>query len=196
MTEFISETTMPRPKLIGFCGYARTGKTTAARYLCSDHGFMDISFATPIKDMLSAILKPVMWGNSGQYVSGERKNEPLKILGGKSAREAMQTLGTEWGRKMISETLWEDLAMSRVDRFMHGYDTSVVIDDVRFQNEVDAIKARGGFVFCIKKSGIGPANGHESENTDFLNLDGHIWNDGPMDMLYERIDAQLQKVGL
>lgn len=78
-------------------------------------------------------------------------------------RFALQTLGTEWGR-MCSENIWTHRLLGLIQDLQTGryyYDAkrglvswisvgdavgkmNVVIPDVRFQNELDAIKAAGG----------------------------------------------------
>ena len=41
--------------IIGFCGFAGSGKDTAADYLVNFYNFDRISFAGPLKDTLSAV---------------------------------------------------------------------------------------------------------------------------------------------
>ncbi len=69
----------------------------------------------------------------------------------------MQTLGTEWGR-----TLAPDLWVNAWCRSIVGL-KRVVADDVRFDNEVAAVRALGGMVFEVRRLGIvRPAAAHAS----------------------------------
>ena len=43
--------------LIGLMGYAGVGKSTVARILCAEHGFVAPHIAAPIKTMLGALLQ-------------------------------------------------------------------------------------------------------------------------------------------
>jgi hypothetical protein len=87
-------------------------------------------------------------GLTEAQVDGDEKETPCELLGGKTARAAMQLLGTEWGRTMIGPNLWVRATMLRVDVDL-AESKLVVIDDVRFDNEVDAIHERGGIVVSL-----------------------------------------------
>jgi hypothetical protein len=133
-----------KPKLIGLAGFAGSGKSTVAEYLDWKHSYVRYAFATKIKAMLGLGL-----GLTLEEMYGEKKNIPCDRLGGKTPRHAMQTLGTEWGRNLIYPDLWCDLLMDQISR--EGQ-SAVVIEDVRFQNEVSAILKRGGIVWEIVRN--------------------------------------------
>src|SRR5262245_61605141 len=120
--------------LIGITGLAGSGKSTLAKQYEVEQNEKRIPFAQPLKDMLEAMGVP----HKHLHGTPAQKAEPLAILGGKSARFALQRLGTEWGRDMISESLWVDAWRQRAEITLStGRD--VVVDDVRFANEVDVI---------------------------------------------------------
>ncbi|MFG1370674.1 deoxynucleotide monophosphate kinase [Xanthobacter oligotrophicus] len=124
--------------LIGFAGRAGAGKTTAARHLIERHGFERVRFAGPLKEMMRAL------GCTEDEIDGTRKEVPCDLLGGRTPRQAMQWLGTEWGREMIAPDLW-----TRAWAYAAAGKPKVVVDDVRFPNEVEAIRAFGGVVIEI-----------------------------------------------
>lgn len=106
------------------------------------------------------------------YGSLDDKMQPLDMLGGKSARYALQTLGTEWGRELMDSNFWvrawEHTLEAEADT-----DDIIVADDVRFHTEAEAIEKRGGLLICIVKS-MGDFNRvpkHASE--DFAALPYH-----------------------
>lgn len=132
-------------KLIGFAGFAGAGKTTAAKYLGEKHGYIRTSFATPIKDMLQIL------GLDTAHLSGHLKHTPTVLLGGKTPREAMQTLGTEWGRNLVHPDLWVEQWTDAAREHL-GARRRVVVDDVRFENEVRAIEELGGKVLYLATS--------------------------------------------
>jgi hypothetical protein len=75
----------------------------------------------------------------------------------------MQTLGTEWGRKLIGEDLWHGATMRRTQDLMET-GNKVVITDVRFPNEGSGIEDEGGVTLGIEADWITPQEGeHESE---------------------------------
>jgi hypothetical protein len=164
----ISEASLP--PIIGLCGLAKSGKTTLADYLVKEFGYKRIKFAGPLKDMLRAL------GLTYQEIEGDRKEDCCKLLGNKSPRFAMQTLGTEWGRQMISPTIWVDIWEYRVTQAIKEQ-TPVVVDDCRFQNELDTLKRMGGISITIVRDVNTPVNEHVSEKIE-LASDVTIQNEG------------------
>jgi hypothetical protein len=133
----------PRPRqIIGLAGKIGCGKSTAAACLVDEMGFLRLRFAGALKEMMRCL------GLKEEDVDGSRKNTPSEILGGRTPREAMQSLGTEWGRDLVSPTLWLDVVKRQV---ADASDRSVVIDDVRFPNEAIAIREMGGVVVRIDR---------------------------------------------
>lgn len=126
--------------IIGIAGTKGSGKDTAAKVFKAN-GYEDVKFAAPIKAMLRTLLyyRGVDSVTVERMVEGDLKEVPTPYLEGKTPREAMQTLGTEWGRELIGEGLWANTAQDRWDQFK-----KVVVSDVRFPNEVDILHARDG----------------------------------------------------
>ena len=142
-----------KPRLLGLTGAKTVGKTTFANLLFPD--FVRISFADPIRDGLLAmgLLSPEDLLN---------KEKPSDWLG-HSPRFLMQTLGTEWGRTLINPEIWIMIAERRItDRLVQGI--SVVVDDVRFDNEAALIHRLGGQVALMTREGVGRDDGHASES--------------------------------
>jgi hypothetical protein len=130
------------PQIIALVGNAGAGKSTVAEYLMEVHRYKLVKFAGPLKTMLRAI------GLDDEEIEGERKEVPCDLLCGKTPRHAMVTLGTEWGRDLIGVNFWSGLWQE--DAAMHinsGY--NVVVDDVRFENEMNAVCAMGGVLWHV-----------------------------------------------
>lgn len=171
---------MPKRMLIGLTGLAGSGKSTIASNLVLEHGFRRHRFAGPLKDMLRAL------GLTDAQIDGEHKEVACEELGWNTPRYAMQTLGTEWGRAHMGPNFWVNLAKARIkDDLLRA---SVVVDDVRFQNEVEAIRAMGGRVLRVVRPGTAGAGSHVSESQDF-DVDGTIGNSGSLDELRAEIWA-------
>lgn len=169
--------------VIGLKGKARVGKSTAANYLMN-RGYTRTAFAGPLKLMLTTLLchAGVHPDEAERMVSGDLKEVPTEILSGRTPREAMQTLGTEWGRSLHPD-FWVNIWKSSVERYRKlGALEKVCVDDMRFPNEAKAVREMGGFVIEIVPSkrdalesvGIG---GHVSESLDF-DPDIVVINDG------------------
>lgn len=162
--------------VIGLKGKARVGKSTAAQYLVN-RGYERTSFAAPLKGMLAYLLayQDLDVETIGRMVNGDLKEVPTPYLSGRSPREAMQTLGTEWGRGLHPD-LWVNVWKNKVEG------KKVAVDDMRFANEAAAVRELGGFVIEIvpsKKDAIGSVGiaGHASESLDF-DPDIVVVNDG------------------
>lgn len=152
-----------RKVIVGLAGRAHSGKSSAASALqgmnfATIHVF---SFAAPLKRMLLALGLT----EAQLYGSVADKTTPSDLLCGKTPREAMITLGTEWGREMIGPNLWVNALKHRVG---NSSASLIIIDDVRFQSEVQAIRELGGLVLGIHRPGLASvAPGHISESLDF-----------------------------
>lgn len=101
-------------------------------------------------------------------------------------RLAMQTLGTEWGRRLHSETwttaLFNMVAGSDHDRW--------VVCDVRFRNELHAIQDRRGLVVRLLRGEARHAHQSEQELTEMESheFDHEIHNTGTLEDYRRMID--------
>lgn len=173
-----------RPQLIAFTGPATSGKTTAAQHFVTAHGFHRTSFAKPLREMLMAL------GLSKDDLQSG-KETPHPLLGGKTPRWALQSLGTQWGRDLISPDLWVNAARARAKQWLEcGY--CPVFDDCRFDNEARMVRELGGYVVEIVRPGLGRGT-HESErgvSSELVNL--FVLNDGAPTKLHNDLDYLFQ----
>jgi hypothetical protein len=154
-------------RLLAFTGPAGSGKSTAADALM-EVGWVRVKFADPLKNMLRAFYQSCGLEHNPYIearIEGNLKEEPDPFLRGRTPRHAMQTLGTEWGRDLISADVWVEAwkqkVMSLLDR-----EIDVVCDDCRFPNEADAVRLLGGKIVGLKsRRGLG-MKPHASEAGD------------------------------
>src|SRR4051794_40547514 len=94
-------------------------------------------------------------GLSNDDVSGtpEHRARPLPLLGGKSARFALPTLGTDWGRRMITPDLWANALKIRLENYLANtpIPKPIVVDDLRFPNDWSVIQGLGGRIITIRR---------------------------------------------
>lgn len=127
--------------IVGLAGGKGCGKSSVARIMERKFGYEIMSFATPIKDMLRAM------GLRDAELNDPVLKEIVLDEYGKSPREIMQLLGTEFARNMISEDIWVTAMKRKIAPGM-----KVVIDDVRFNNEAEFIRDSGGSVLEVKRT--------------------------------------------
>ena len=172
--------------IIGLSGYARSGKDTVANYLVENYGFTKVAFADPMRDALYALnpkidydlrLQEVIdfWGWEG-YKESEHGTE---------IRELLQRMGTEAGRDQFGQDFWVDQAMKRASHY-----DKVVLSDVRFPNELEAIRKAEGVSWRVHRDGTLAANRHASETAlDDAQFDLHLMNNEDVESLYKTVDV-------
>tara|TARA_R100000951_G_scaffold106119_1_gene100462 strand:- start:107 stop:637 length:531 start_codon:yes stop_codon:yes gene_type:complete len=143
-----------KTSIIGLAGPSTVGKSTIARRLKSifssgsPEGEIH-SFASNIRLALYVM---------GLEVNYEDKEAP--VYKDKSTRDLMKSLGTEWGRNSVGLNIWVDLLMQRIDK---SDAPAAIIDDVRFANEAQAIRNRGGIVIELSREGVQYNGAHATE---------------------------------
>jgi hypothetical protein len=167
--------------LIGITGLAGSGKSEVARVLMDEFGFARVKFADPLKNMARALIREV--GHTAEdverYVEGDLKECEVDGLG-ITARWLMQSLGTEWGRDTIRSTFWTDIFREKASAL---HPRNVLADDMRFENEVQAVRNLAGITWRVERPGI-VARDHPSERfVAELEVDATIYNSGTLDDL-------------
>lgn len=136
--------------LIGFSGKKGSGKSYFADYLVNNKLFIKLSFASPLKEITK-----ILFNLSDEDVKDPIKKELINPKFNASPRELMQWLGTdimreEFNKKFnYSGSIWIDNVKDKVKTLLDD-NKDVVIDDVRFQNEVDMIHSLGGIVINLR----------------------------------------------
>jgi len=181
---------VPRVEILGLSGWARNGKDTVADHLISNYGYKRISFAAPMKEALYR-LNPKITIDS---VASTPIRIGVDVYGwddlkthGPEVRELLQRFGTEVGRELWGEDFWVNAA---IDTIEDG--SRVVVSDVRYPNEADAIKKLGGEVWRVVRPGFGAANDHASEHAlNDYNFDYILDNNSGVELLYDSVDSKL-----
>ncbi len=174
--------------LIAMTGGKGSGKDTFASVLVKEFDFVHTRFADPLKNMLRTLFSEAGL-DPEDYIEGPYKEAPLDILGGKTPRYAMQTLGTEW-RDFIDRKLWSRLWQARVERLLEQ-GKPVVVTDCRFIHEAATIRNMGGFILRVERPHPGSrADRHISETEmDLIEVDEVILNMGSINQLHNKARA-------
>lgn len=142
--------------VIGLIGKARSGKDTAASFLI-DSNYSRVAFADPVKEMLSVIFPHIDFHNGDKTAIVE----PYGV----KVRDLVVTLGHDWGRKMIGESLWIDIARRKID-YLLSIGKRVVVTDIRYTDEADLVlEYFSDLVYIHRQSeGAGSLSKHITEN--------------------------------
>lgn len=146
----------PGPMLIALTGARGAGKTTVASAICERYvGFTRMSFADPVRDAVNAILAeerikdPLvsMWLDMASRSGGpfHRNHKDSEIPG---IRMTPRDLLIEVGETARAQNPyhWIDILFARIqDETRH-----VVIDDLRYDREREAVQSVGGAVYWLR----------------------------------------------
>ncbi|RME40637.1 MAG: hypothetical protein D6794_01875 [Deltaproteobacteria bacterium] len=213
--------------IIGFAGKAASGKTTAARHLVRllDAETHIIPMASLLREEVEAFLRqtggeafvPLVYGSQEDkvrvfYIDEARaldacpfwsdflrRNPSLQDRPGQSAltvRLILQWWGTEYRRAQDPDywtKAWEaKVSALDLDR------VHVLVDDVRFMNELKTLRHFRARIVKIERPGFNGAGNHASETS----LDGYdawdavIVNDGTLEQFLARVEALAVQWGL
>ena len=128
-------------KIFLFSGPAGCGKNTASEVV-KDFGGVEYAFADPLKDVVALV-----YGLDRSLMNNfEYKQSYPESLRGKSVRDALQLLGTEGFRVLVSDSTWVDYMIRRIKA---SKNMIIAIPDVRFINEYEHIKKEFGASVCL-----------------------------------------------
>lgn len=189
--------------IIGLSGKARSGKTTLADYLVKTHGFVKINFKDALIDemvvRLPDVLEKLLWNEFIVDDEGiDRQCYEIKDLFRYKPpimRALMQNYGTDVRRK-DNDNYWVDKWHEKVTTAL-SLGRNIVVDDVRFLNEADAVKLQGGLVAQIRRSDVTNTGEHQSEREmDLIDFDHIIpCSKGDFDCLYNKAEEILKDYG-
>ena len=176
-------------RFIGFGHRRQMGKDSAAhqlRFLMDTrHQHVRVeckAFADPIYETCNKLYGWDGFANKAYYdICPEKKNILLPTIG-KTPRELLIDVGTPAFRDNVWRETWVEYMMHLYPR---GLDRLILITDVRFPNEMAAIKREGGFCIKVTRPGIPLSNDVADTALEGAEFDAEILNDGNLDDLGE-----------
>lgn len=173
--------------VLGIVGAKRAGKDTVASVLVTDLSFHRLAFADALK-AIAYDLDPLLWANPSERLAQlvdedgweAAKNWP-------AVRTLLQRLGVAV-RDHVHPDAWVSIVARQIDEnpFTH-----YVVTDVRFPNEVEAIRSRGGQIVRVRRPEVEAesiADTHVSERLwQEVEPDVEVWNDGTVDDLRREV---------
>lgn len=181
--------------IIAFAGRKQSGKSSASKFLKDEyyrifeHDFSEqynyeyYSFA----DLLKKVCVDILGLTPEQcYGTDDQKNELVNCQwNGKqlSAREVMQTIGSEWFRTM-QPNVWADATIRKIQKDKVDL---AIIDDCRFPNEVEAIKRAGGVVIKLNR------NLYDSNHISEVSLEEDVYDQSNFDLVINNQDMSIEE---
>lgn len=111
----------------------------------------------------------------------------------RSPRWVLQRWGTDYRRRLTAEDYWTRQTARRIEH-LHDAGQHVVVSDVRFDNEAEALRHAGGVIWRVQRQAATPASySHASESPIHDHLVGGLLNnDGAIDWLEEQVALKLR----
>ena len=206
--------------ILGFAGKAASGKTTAARHMATllSGEVQIIPMALLLREEVENFLRdsgsqeyvPLVYGCQedkvrtfyvdserarticprwDQFIAAHRDIQDLKKLTTVTVRRLLQWWGTEYRRAQDADywtKAWtQKVAQYDLDR------THILVDDIRFMNELEALRTQGGRIVKIVRPGFNGAGDHASETSldDFRGWDHIIQNDAGLQAFLDKVAA-------
>ncbi len=208
--------------IIGFAGKAASGKTTAAKHLQAKLGdkIQVLPMASMLRREVEIFLRqvgaaervPLLYGDQQDklahfeidesrarqecpawdgFVAENREIQQHPDQTTLSVRRILQWWGTEYRRAQDPDywtKAWEAALTELPDRNAH-----ILVDDVRFHNEVDVIQRNDGVLIRVERPGFNGANDHSSENSldDFNGWNMVLLNDGSLEQFLGQVEDKV-----
>lgn len=144
--------------IIGLVGFAGSGKGTIADILVNEHDFSKIAFADSVKDSVAAIFgwpRHLLEGDTDESRKFRETKDEFwsdKLNCSFTPRQALQLMGTEAGREVFHNDVWIHSVERRIKyKTEWEFENNFVISDVRFANEIKAIREWGGFIVRVAR---------------------------------------------
>lgn len=151
----------PKYKLIGLSGKFGVGKDTAAEWIVKKHPeYKVVAFASALKRIVAIMTSTT---EESQYTREGKAFVPPGFE--HSVGKYQQILGM-LGREHFRDDIWVNIALNTPAEYK-------IITDVRFPNEVEAIKKAGGVVIRINRYGVVLNDGRDVNHCSETALDNY-----------------------
>jgi len=143
--------------IIGICGFIGSGKDTVADYLVNFHEFRRESFASTLKDAVSAVFgwdRTLLEGRTKEAREWREQVDPWW-----AERLAMPTLTPRWvlqywGTEVCRKSFHDDIWIASLENKLRNSKDNVVISDCRFPNEISSIRNAGGQIVWVQRGSL------------------------------------------
>lgn len=186
--------TADHPRIIAlYSSRPQCGKSTASTYLERTYDFRRISFADPLRTIVETLL--INLGYPRDQAHHLVRNDKAAVIPQlrMTVRQLLRVTGTEYLRDCVhpdvNVMMWKHRTQEALT-FGHR----VVVDDLRYPNEYDAIRALGGAIWCIDRPSAPPPEGdHPSDGALTAHkFDCYLYNDHTLEGLHRLLETSLR----
>ena len=180
--------------IIGLCGSQGSGKDTVANILVSDYGFIKLTFASTLKDIVAILFswprdlleglteESRIWRETVDDFWSEKLSIPNF-----TPRKALQIIGTDLFRIHFNNDIWTNILGKKISIVLkNNPNMNIVISDCRFTNEFSLIKQfPDSHIITIIREKKSINNLIHSSETEWVNynFDAFLQNDNSIDEL-------------
>jgi hypothetical protein len=188
--------------IIGLCGTQGSGKDTVANILISEYGFVKITFASTLKDIVAILFswprdlleglteESRLWRETvDDFWSGKLSIPSF------TPRKALQMIGTDLFRIHFNNDIWISIVENNIGVMLkNNPNMNIVISDCRFANEFTLIKqfSDSHIITILRENNSTNKIAHSSE-TEWVNynFDAILQNDNSIDDLKSNLKSLL-----
>lgn len=188
--------------IIGLCGSQGSGKDTVANILISEYGFVKLTFASTLKDVVAILFswsrdlleglteESRLWRETVDDFWSEKLSIPSF-----TPRKALQMIGTDLFRVHFNNDIWISIVENKIGAMLkNNPKTNIIISDCRFANEFSLIKRFPDShiitILRVKNSTNKLAHSSETEWVNY-NFDAILQNDNSIDDLKTNLKSLL-----
>ena len=189
--------------IIGLCGNQGSGKDTVANILVSEYGFIKLTFASTLKDIVAILFswqrdlleglteESRLWRETTDDFWSEKLSIPSF-----TPRKALQMIGTDLFRIHFNNDIWTNIVENKIGVMLkNNPKTNIVISDCRFTNEFNLIKqfTDSHIIMILREKNISTNKIYHSSETEWVNynFDTILQNDNSIDDLKSNLKSLL-----
>ena len=189
--------------IIGLCGEQGSGKDTVANILISEYGFVKLTFASTLKDVVAILFswpRDLLEGLTEESrVWRETVDDfwSAKLsISGFTPRKALQMIGTDLFRIHFNNDIWISIVENKIGAMLkNNPNTNIVISDCRFANEFSLIKQfpDSHIIMILREKNKSINKLYHSSETEWVNynFDAILQNDNSIDDLKSNLKSLL-----
>jgi hypothetical protein len=189
--------------IIGLCGAQGSGKDTVANILISEYGFVKLTFASTLKDVVAILFswpRDLLEGLTEESrlwreTVDDFWSEKLSISGF-TPRKALQMIGTDLFRLHFNNDIWISIVENKISEMLkNNPNINIVISDCRFANEFSLIKkfSDSHIITILREKNYSINKLAHSSETEWVNynFDAILQNDNSIDELKSNLKSLL-----